>query len=122
MLLISKHLRGAKFIVAVTVKAVTKIFFIIGKYWKIFLKCVTNTPMRFQLLTDEQKKYLELHHRYEGDKRLSDPIKVVLLKNKPIAKPERIHEETVRQHLTDWASDEKLKLEKSCLWMGQKRS
>ena len=72
--------------------------------------------MRFQPLTDEQKKDLELHHRYEGDKRVADRIKAVLLKNegwknKAIAQALRIHEETVRQHLTDWATDEKLKPE-----------
>ena len=32
-------------------------------------------------------------------------------KNKAIAQALRIHEETVRQHLTDWATDEKLKPE-----------
>ena len=72
--------------------------------------------MKFQPLTDEQKKDLELHHRYEGDKRVADRIKAVLLKNegwknKAIAQALRIHEETVRQHLTDWATDEKLKSE-----------
>jgi len=72
--------------------------------------------MRFQPLSDEQKKDLELHHRYEGDKRIADRIKAVLLKsegwkNKAIAQALRIHEETVRQHLTDWSTDEKLKPE-----------
>ena len=72
--------------------------------------------MRFQPLSDEQKKDLELRHRYEDDGRLRDRIKAVLLKsegwkNKAIAQALRIHEETVRQHLTDWSTDEKLKPE-----------
>lgn len=72
--------------------------------------------MRFQPLSDEQKKDLELRHRYEDDGRVRDRIKAVLLKsegwkNKTIAQALRIHEETVRQHLTDWSTDEKLKPE-----------
>lgn len=72
--------------------------------------------MRFQPLSDDQKKDLELRHRYEDDGRIRDRIKAVLLKsegwkNKAIAQALRIHEETVRQHLTDWSSDEKLKSE-----------
>lgn len=72
--------------------------------------------MRFQPLSEEQKKDLELRHRYEDDGRIRDRIKAVLLKsegwkNKAIAQALRIHEETVRQHLTDWATDEKLKPE-----------
>lgn len=72
--------------------------------------------MRFQPLSDEQKKDLELRHRYEDDGRIRDRIKAVLLKsegwkNKAIAQALRIHEETVRQHLTDWSTDEKLKSE-----------
>jgi transposase len=72
--------------------------------------------MRFQPLSDEQKKDLELRHRYEDDGRIRDRIKAVLLKsegwkNKAIAQALRIHEETVRQHLTDWSTDEKLKPE-----------
>jgi transposase len=71
--------------------------------------------MKLQL-SEEQKKDLELLHRYEGDGRVRDRIKAVLLKhegwtNKAIAQALRIHEETVRQHLTGWASDEKLKPE-----------
>ncbi len=38
--------------------------------------------MRFLPLSEEQKDYLELRHRYEGDKRVADRIKAVLLKNK----------------------------------------
>lgn len=70
--------------------------------------------MRFQPLTDEQKEDLELRHRYEDDGRVRDRIKAVLLKNegwknKAIAQALRIHEETVRQHLTEWSNDRKLK-------------
>jgi len=72
--------------------------------------------MRFQPLNDEQKQDLELRHRYEDDRRIADRIKAVLLKNegwknKAIAQALRIHEETVRQHVTEWATDEKLKPE-----------
>ena len=68
--------------------------------------------MRFRLLSEEQKEYLELRHRYEGDKR----VPIVLKKNegwknKAIAQALRIHEETVRYYITDWTSDEKLKPE-----------
>ena len=69
--------------------------------------------MRFHPLSAEQKDYLELRHRYEDDGRVRDRIKAVLLKNegwknRAIAQALRIHEETVRQHITDWTSDEKL--------------
>jgi len=52
--------------------------------------------MRFHPLSTEQKEYLELRHRYEGDKRVADRIKAVLLKNegwknKAIAQALRIH-------------------------------
>lgn len=72
--------------------------------------------MRFQPLSAEQKKDLELRHRYEDDGRIRDRIKAVLLKsegwkNKAIAQALRIHEETVRQHLTDWSNEKKLKPE-----------
>ena len=72
--------------------------------------------MRFHPLSEEQKEYLELQHRYEGDKRVADRIKAVLLKNegwknKAIAQALRIHEETARYYITDWSSDEKLKPE-----------
>ena len=72
--------------------------------------------MRFHPLSEEQKEYLELRHCYEGDKRVADRIKAVLLKNegwknKAIAQALLIHEETVRYYITDWASDEKLKPE-----------
>lgn len=72
--------------------------------------------MKFEPLSPEQKKDLELLHRYEGDSRVCDRIKAVLLKsegwdNRAIAQALRIHEETVRRHLTDWTSDLKLKPE-----------
>ena len=72
--------------------------------------------MIFLPLNEEQKTYLELRHRYEGDKRVADRIKAVLLKNegwknKAIAQALRIHEETVRYYITDWSADEKLKPE-----------
>lgn len=72
--------------------------------------------MKFCPLSEKKKQELELLHRYEGDRRVCDRIKAVLLKsegwtNKTIAQALRIHEETVRQHLTDWITDEKLKPE-----------
>ena len=72
--------------------------------------------MKFCPLSEEKKQELELLHRYEGDRRVCDRIKAVLLKsegwtNRTIAQALRIHEETVRQHLTDWITDEKLKPE-----------
>jgi transposase len=68
------------------------------------------------ILNEIEKKDLELLHRYESDGRVRDRIKAVLLrsegwKHKEIAQALRIHEETVRQHLTDWELDEKLKTE-----------
>jgi len=67
-------------------------------------------------LTVEQKKALELQHCYEDSGRIRDRIKAVLLKsegwkNRAIAQALRIHEETVRQHLSDWLMDKKLKPE-----------
>jgi transposase len=72
--------------------------------------------MKFCPLSEKKKQALELLHRYEGDRRVCDRIKAVLLKsegwtNRTIAQALRIHEETVRQHLTDWITDEKLKPE-----------
>ena len=72
--------------------------------------------MKFEPLTEDQKKELELQHRYEHNGRVRDRIKAVLLKsegwsNQNIAQALRIHEETVREHLTDWTSKEKLKPE-----------
>ena len=72
--------------------------------------------MKLCPLSEKKKQELELLHRYEGDRRVCDRIKAVLLKsegwtNRTIAQALRIHEETVRQHLTDWITDEKLKPE-----------
>lgn len=72
--------------------------------------------MKFEPISQEAKKDLELRHRYEDDARVCDRIKAVLLKsegwsNQVIAQALRIHEETVRQHLTDWMLDKKLKPE-----------
>ena len=72
--------------------------------------------MKFCPLSEKKKQELELLHRYEGDRRVCDRIKAVLLKsegwtNRTIAQALRIHDETVRQHLTDWITDEKLKPE-----------
>ena len=62
--------------------------------------------MQFQPISEEMKKELEVRHRHEGDGRVRDRIKAVLLKSegwkdKAIAQALRIHEETVRQHLLD---------------------
>jgi transposase len=72
--------------------------------------------MKFQPLTENKKEELELRHRYERDSRVSDRIKAVLLKNegwtnRAIAQALRIHEDSVRNHLEDWLSEEKLKPE-----------
>ena len=70
--------------------------------------------MKFEELSPETKKELELRHRHEGNGRVRDRIKAVLLKsegwdNKQIGQALRIHEETVREHLTDWQKESKLK-------------
>ena len=72
--------------------------------------------MNIDVISKEEKHELELRHRYEGDGRVRDRIKAVLLKsegweNKAIAQALRIHEETVRQHLNDWTNAKKLKPE-----------
>ena len=72
--------------------------------------------MKFMDISNEKKKHLEKRHRTEKDGRIRDRIKAVLLKsegwsNKRIAQALRIHEETVREHLKDWVSSEKLKPE-----------
>jgi transposase len=69
--------------------------------------------MKFKALSQEQIDDLELRHRYEGNKRVADRIKAVLLKNegwknKAIAQALRIHEETVRSYIMDWINHEKL--------------
>lgn len=72
--------------------------------------------MTIEFISKEEKQDLELRHRYEGDGRVRDRIKAVLLKsegweNKAISQALRIHEETVRQHLKDWRNTKKLKPE-----------
>jgi transposase len=72
--------------------------------------------MKTHQLSEDKKRDLECQHRYEGDGRVRDRIKAILLKsegwtNIAIAQALRIHEETVRQHLAEWESDEKLKPE-----------
>jgi transposase len=72
-------------------------------------------------LTPEDKRALELEHRYNHDRRVCDRIKAVLLKsegwtNRQISQALRIHEETVRTHLTDWEKDAKLKPENGGSW------
>jgi transposase len=69
--------------------------------------------MKFKALSQEQINDLELRHRYEGNKRVADRIKAILLKNegwknKAIAQALRIHEETVRSYIMDWINHEKL--------------
>jgi transposase len=66
------------------------------------------------ILTKEQKVHLEVQHKFERDSRISDRIKAVLLANegwthKQIAQALRIHETTVRGHLSDYLQEEKLK-------------
>ena len=65
-------------------------------------------------LTAEQKTDLEQQHRVEGDGRVRDRIKAVLLKsegwtNDAIAQALRIHPDTVSEHIRDWSSEQKLK-------------
>jgi transposase len=67
-------------------------------------------------LTDGQKKVLEKRHRTERDRRIADRIKAVLLTSEgwsqaQISQALRINEETVRKHLSDWISSNKLKPE-----------
>lgn len=70
--------------------------------------------MDFQPLNETTKASLETRHRRERDGRVRDRIKAVLLRNegwthRQIAQALRIHEETVRDHLQDWLTEEKLK-------------
>jgi len=72
--------------------------------------------MKVEPINAEVKKELELRHRYEGDGRVRDRIKAVLLRsegwsNQAIGQALRINEETVRQHLLDWQKEQKLKPE-----------
>lgn len=72
--------------------------------------------MTFFPLDKKKKERLEQLHRIERDGRVRDRMKAVLLRNdgwtnRDIAEALRVHEETVRQHLTDWITEEKLKPE-----------
>lgn len=65
------------------------------------------------ILSDKEKKVLELAHRRERDARVCDRIKAVLLRSegwscRQIAQALRIHDETVRTHLSDWQVEQKL--------------
>ena len=85
------------------------------KYWKKFLIWVTKAAMKFRYIDDKRKDELEQRHRGERDGRVRDRIKAVLLKSegwkdRAIAQALRIHEETVRQHLADWESEENTNL------------
>ena len=62
--------------------------------------------MKITSLTASQKQDLERLHGYEHDGRVRNHEG---WNNKAIAQGLRIHEETVRQQVTDWLSDEKLK-------------
>lgn len=72
--------------------------------------------MKIEQISVKKKAELEWRHRRERDGRVRDRIKAVLLKSEgwsdhQIAQALRIHEETIRQHLKDWESEEKLKPE-----------
>lgn len=67
-------------------------------------------------LSSEEKTNLEAIHRQERDKRICDRIKAVLLRSEgwslhQISQALRIHLETVREHLKDYAKELKLKPE-----------
>lgn len=87
------------------------------------------STMNIEAISKEEKHELELRHRHEGDGRVRDRIKAVLLKsegweNKAIAQALRIHEDTVRQHLNDWTNAKKLKPENggSCSKLDERQS
>ena len=66
------------------------------------------------IISDQEKEKLELDHRRKRDSRVCDRIKAVLLRSegwtcRQIAQALRIHEETVRTHLSDWHAKQKLK-------------
>ena len=66
------------------------------------------------IISDQEKEKLELDHRRKRDSRVCDRIKAVLLRSegwtcRQIAQALRIHEETVRTHLPDWHTKQKLK-------------
>jgi transposase len=65
-------------------------------------------------LTEARKAGLEQQHKIERDSRICDRIKAVLLASegwtqKQIAQALRIHETTVRDHINDYITREKLK-------------
>jgi transposase len=67
-------------------------------------------------LTKDEKRDIEARHKVERDGRVKDRYKVILLRsegwtNKQIAKPLRIHEDTVSQHVHDWCYQHKIKPE-----------
>lgn len=67
-------------------------------------------------LTAEQKIALGVQHRQTRDRRICDRIRCVLLSSEGwsaamIAKSQLIDETTVRRHLNDWLSEQKLKPE-----------
>ena len=66
------------------------------------------------ILSDQEKKNLELAHRCERDAKVCDRIKAVLLRSegwkcRQISQALRLHEETVRTHLSEWQRERKLK-------------
>lgn len=66
------------------------------------------------ILSPDEKEKLERDHRHERNARVCDRIKAVLLRSedwtcRQIAQALRIHEETVRTHLSEWLKDQKLK-------------
>jgi transposase len=67
-------------------------------------------------LSQSEKEALEDRHRQERDGRIRDRIKAVLLRSegwelKTIAQAVRMHPETIRSHLEDWSTQNKLKPE-----------
>ena len=65
-------------------------------------------------LTDDQRAQLKAHHRLERDRRICDRIKAVLLRDKgwsweQIADALLLSEETVRNHIKEYQTSQKLK-------------
>jgi transposase len=64
-------------------------------------------------LTAKQKEQLELRHKVERDKYICDRIKAVLLRSESwsldrISQALRLHKDSVRRHLVEYAEEEKL--------------
>jgi transposase len=64
-------------------------------------------------LTAEQKEQLEIRHKSERDKYICDRIKAVLLRSENwsldrISQALRLHKDSVRRHLAEYAEEEKL--------------